>query len=1368
MRFRGWLTCGVVLSAGLFMLRGESAEGRYKRNAGRGAWPVTEAVDSRYVLGSLQASDLKTVAEMRSEIAGNDSKKYMAVLFTGWDWCEVGSRLLEVWRKGVGEAFVTSVYDWPEQDYWMGEVNLSAKSRSGLSSLYALGGGASDRVHVWPAIGLYDGDGKLFALECGADYASAEELRERLAERAARYEAYLALRAKAFAATEENMRADSGEWGALNARMGLTWESATDGETVTYLYKDKGGRTITLDIYRAALLAEALLKLEANVYSIQFLQRVSNCNRAGDFNQIRSWDSADVSGAYRRLTSTDFFSTGTSFLKQKTTALVNRLAGLVDDTRLVKWSDNQVQQALMCGYNLYRTSGDMTTANLYARAAFARNPGSFWGAGACGRLHMGGQGPVNIGGSWKAYHLTVPDEGAEVPSAEAPGVETMSHADRAAQDGLTLTDVDGVTHFRWVIRHGNDLRFIKQGWHTVRMQMAAGGAPMQVTAFRIYRGTASLADISQGQLLFDGTAAVHEANRPVNGDVMAAFTPVDFVSGVALSAGGSLAFTFYLPADAARILPRWERDWGDYPAYDDIAVEICGTTTGTSSGTLRVTPVVTARALSAPGKTQVVVDDRAIDISTALATLDDAVAEKEGLPAGTPADHVAARVETLLGAREAAADSDYVAALTRAMFFYEQESESGFAGKVSEVAAQDEQGAEAVGALLSDVGWLTDFLASGPYSTASTREGGTRGAAADVLHRLVALWNADRYYVAGHPEDRRGAAAAAPGEVDYDSMIRRLLVVNALNNTPVNNGCLLQTHLVYRDFANRGLLHGDFYTQNAFHARTAVNPVAFAAADLIYAVKSGNTRINYINGTAWQTNYRLNNFFGDSIQGSSYYTPWSNLILTGSAMGREIGAVCGGISYYGVLAANASGRRSVPGGQPAHCAAMHRTFDGTMWEIDSNVTPPTGNHFHLWNQYTYQAEEFFDDAFDDPRTLTGYHLLWAARLRALRFGNQDPGVCELYLRAIEYAPLCYQAILDSRAFLAANYPNDGALWLRWGEAVTNGLWRYPSIGWPLLIGNLPAPIRATYGQMGLLATFKQLQVRMHNSDRKTREEYDYIATTLSGGMLKLFPETADMMSLLGTTLDVRYGTQRFTELVNWGNSYYSAGTEKLAYQTMLDRVYLANGNTLGLRLTCLEALLEASKFGNVSSFRDMNVLHAALFHVNEDGTSDYPKRSEAPASYTQPLLSAEGCLTLSSYPALVTTGSAEALHLSAAAFCDGQRLIDDSAFSTYSAYTQPQLDNPWIQVMLPGDAEVYGVVIENGGEPVILNVEISADANSWTTLAAGRSLAAHGVLQVPFDGSAVTRYVRAVYPNTTGTQQRLELRKFQIYATPRY
>lgn len=1422
------------LSALLLALtsRAEVTSSRYSYAITRGPWPANAskeeggAGDARYTTTPITRADIKTVDEMKAAIAEDANlgenatkRRYMAVLFTGWDWSEAGSLMLQAWRKGVGAQFVTAVYDWPERDYVVNEkvtnedgtettisTNLSALSRNGLASIFPLGAPLGSRVQVWPAMALYDAEGKICALEAGLEALTQDEIKTKLATWAAAADEYAALRAKAFAATEADMITEAENAAStMGLKCTTTTETVTDEDgtsttVTTNHFTDAAGREITLNVYKAALLAQAMLKLEKQIYMVSYLRTVTNnnsvpaCNRRDDFNQIAAWDPDDISGAYRRVTLLEFYDISGTFRASVTSALRSSLANYIDNSRLIKWSDNQYQQALLLGYNLYKATSNsagasmkqtyLDVAHIYAREAVRQSPASFWGEAGRGRLEMNGFGPVMLGFGWKARNLqattgittTVAD--MPIPATMEGGKFEISAEEVARQDGMTIETADGTTTFKWVLRYGNDFKFPKQGWYTVKMAMNRGGTAMTVTGFKIYRGTGRLDDYTKGTLLFDGTSTTAAKFVPTNGDTMGSFQGQNFASGVSLTPGGSFSFTFYMPQDPDRLFPRWERDWGDEPKYNDMAIEITGTTTGTSAGTFAVTPLCTAAAATAPNATQVTVDGDTLEIGSAFGTLDGKVADIENLPQGTVADRVGDRVMELLGLKvdsegTVTTNETYLAALTYADFFYEHQSARGFEGKVAEALQKDLNGQEAINALLADKTWLTDLLTSGPSSVEALIYNGSADFSnnkakmrADLIDRFVSVWNFDKIYVntqtkEGTFSDRRGKLAAAPGTTDYDAFLRRMAVAAALNNTPKGNGLFFHTWLCYRDFADRALLHGDFYCQTPFQMRMSYNSLSYSTLDLMHSVKTAPTRIDYINGTAWQTNYRTWNFFGDSIFGADYYVPWSNSILTGLALGREIGAVCGGISKYGAMAANSSGRRSITAGQPGHCAGTHRTFDGSFWEIDSNVNKYTGNHYQLYGISAYPSIECFDDVFDDPRTREGYYILWAARLRALRYGDDDPGALELHFRAIEHAPLCYQAITETRDFLTANYPLRGDLWLRWAEDVTYGFWRYPMVGWMLLAKPLATPLRATYGQEGFLATFKQLQVRMHDTDRKTRESYDYLSYMLNNALLANFADT-ELLSVLGTTLDARYGTQRFTELVNWGNSYYGSD---IAYQTMLDAVYKANGNKLGLSRTCMETLLAASQNSAVATFREMNDLYRALFHKDDE---NYPIVSEDEPLYSQEMLSANGCITLSSYPTLNVSGTVEDLHQSALAFCDGQRVIDDSAFATYAVWTQEQYDEPWVMVQLPGDAEIFGVVVQNGDDPVTVYVEHSADGNSWSTLLANRSLSAKEILQVPYDGSTVSRYVRIRRPNPNGDGMRLHLYKVQVFAKRRY
>lgn len=77
----------------------------------------------------------------------------------------------------------------------------------------------------------------------------------------------------------------------------------------------------------------------------------------------------------------------------------------------------------------------------------------------------------------------------------------------------------------------------------------------------------------------------------------------------------------------------------------------------------------------------------------------------------------------------------------------------------------------------------------------------------------------------------------------------------------------------------------------------------------------------------WAAPYTGHNFFGDTIQGPLFYVPWRDLNTTAENT-QIIGGVCGGLSYFGTMAAQAHGIPAYPVGQPGHCAYAVRVKRG--------------------------------------------------------------------------------------------------------------------------------------------------------------------------------------------------------------------------------------------------------------------------------------------------------------------------------------------------------------------------------------------------------------------------------------------------------
>ena len=258
-------------------------------------------------------------------------------------------------------------------------------------------------------------------------------------------------------------------------------------------------------------------------------------------------------------------------------------------------------------------------------------------------------------------------------------------------------------------------------------------------------------------------------------------------------------------------------------------------------------------------------------------------------------------------------------------------------------------GADFLNAFFSDNEWVLDFLTSGDPLT----DWPTSLRALDTI-----CWLCPEVY--DSPILRRWATAAA---------------LNAAAD-PTDVIFLLQEMLAIR---REGFLWRGADDLRCDQLRYTLIPAQCDADNARWLAPRHNVPPRQYGGVCWAAPYRLNNFFGDSIHGSDYYKPWEHAYLRHEAS-RKVGAVCGGLSYYGSAAAKTHGLPSTTGGQPAHCAYLVWAPEQKRWTICYNVSPHTGSHFApLSDVWKYSYHELFADAFARPGLRDSYGPLWEAR-----------------------------------------------------------------------------------------------------------------------------------------------------------------------------------------------------------------------------------------------------------------------------------------------------------------------------------------------------------------------------------------------------
>lgn len=303
------------------------------------------------------------------------------------------------------------------------------------------------------------------------------------------------------------------------------------------------------------------------------------------------------------------------------------------------------------------------------------------------------------------------------------------------------------------------------------------------------------------------------------------------------------------------------------------------------------------------------------------------------------------------------------------------------ADSMKQVFSKSPQDAAFIKAFLSDPAWMELYLGAGLIPSNSPAG----------IQVLSDIWKAD-----GKSADFRTYQSLATGiaSVFTEGPFVEKLKANAANCNPVNR------YQIFKKLHQENKLHPNFLKLRPWEIRFV--------AGLHWDDKSyewANEHINLpwrrYNDACWAAPYTGNNFFGDSIQGPLFYAAWRD-VNSQAENTQVIGGVCGGLSHFGVIAAQAHGIPAYPVGQPGHCAYAVRIERG-KWKGGFGG-PDGGMHNHIFGgqaptSYLLMEKVFADDAKIDQA------YLWAAQARLdEELGNKDKAIAS-WQEALRQTPL---------------------------------------------------------------------------------------------------------------------------------------------------------------------------------------------------------------------------------------------------------------------------------------------------------------------------------------------------------------------------
>jgi hypothetical protein len=444
-----------------------------------------------------------------------------------------------------------------------------------------------------------------------------------------------------------------------------------------------------------------------------------------------------------------------------------------------------------------------------------------------------------------------------------------------------------------------------------------------------------------------------------------------------------------------------------------------------------------------------------------------------------------------------------------------------------------------------------------------------------------------------------------------------------------------------------------------------------------------------------------------------------------------VGGVCGALSTFGALCANAHGLMATTGGQPGHCAYNRRRADG-RWSIHNYVGRYTTAHYCFWgHSFTYL--DAIERSYADRATqLQADRLTWMARLA--EDDGASPAAVEAWHRlAVKTQPKHLGAWRAYSAWLARSDAGVDAT-SSFMRALARALPDGRQATWDMLNDNVAriAKNRVAGGPKRAVGELVRLHAMLPQpTNTPTREEMD--VQGLLRRQTKIVGNDEELVGrLFKAPLAAEIGRPAFAEVLGWGAERYLKDAARAEeFVKTVERV-CGRGRPGGAGIDCRGMMAAAVKSRDFAVFRTVAGLFERLNPVD-------PRAPRYPESdFGGRLLSAGGMLTTSS------TCNWDKPELYARAI-DSTRSPNPRHPNDRGTFHTKKETEPWAMVELPGDAQVTGVFLlnesgQNSARQVPFDVMVSEDGKTWTNVYHTDKV--EHAYHIPVSPSRRARYVR--------------------------
>lgn len=356
----------------------------------------------------------------------------------------------------------------------------------------------------------------------------------------------------------------------------------------------------------------------------------------------------------------------------------------------------------------------------------------------------------------------------------------------------------------------------------------------------------------------------------------------------------------------------------------------------------------------------------------------------------------------------------------------------------------------------------------------------------------------------------------------------------------------------------------------------------------------------------WRCGYKLYNLYGESIHGSGYVEPFSDLYGRNRAkFTYEVGGVCGGLSHFGAFSALANGIPALTCGEPGHCSFI--VLVGDKWTPAYSLSWKRGLHWRVWkNISTFSSLHMMTELLS-PREEEKTRLSNTYRALAGIYASQPEKALACYARAADAQPLNFQAWREYAAYLEKQKPEDTAAWKELHDAICRTLTpRYPEMAAELLRKHVYDGLGKAYVgkekelQGALLAFWNHLSIT--GPDRWDVEGLADAQKNLLG----LGKDSgAKLCPFYGAILGAVASLPEYAPIVlSWGNTLASKmkpDMQSLCMKTTLENIGKGKDITPEDRDKMLaQAVLASENMGDISTFQAIGKMLSPTYTSPKD------------------------------------------------------------------------------------------------------------------------------------------------------------------------